>query len=95
MVVTTSVVPSPRLASASFAAVPIVRILRALGRSGSGAGASTGEFVPHQAEQDAIREMIALRAQGKPLRAIAQVVGGKGHRISHEGVAGVLKAAGA
>ncbi len=30
-----------------------------------------GELVPHEAEQEAIREMVALRAQGKPLRAIA------------------------
>jgi hypothetical protein len=27
-----------------------------------------GELVPHKAEQEAIREMIALLAQGKPLR---------------------------
>ncbi len=51
-----------------------------------------GELVPHKAEQDAIREMIELRAQG--LRAIAHVAAGKGHRITHEGVAGVLRAAG-
>jgi transposase len=37
-----------------------------------------------QAEQEAIREMVNLRAQGKALRVIAD-------RISHEGVAGVLK----
>jgi hypothetical protein len=35
--------------------------------------------------------MVALRAQGKALRAIAEAVH---HRISHEGVAGVLRAAG-
>jgi hypothetical protein len=33
------------------------------------------------------------RAQGKPLRAIAETVAAKGHRLSHEGVAGVLKVA--
>jgi putative DNA-invertase from lambdoid prophage Rac len=52
-----------------------------------------GELVPHQAEQDAIREMIALRAQGWALRAIAAALQAQGHRISHEGVAGVLRTA--
>ena len=33
-----------------------------------------GELVPDEAEQEAIREMVALRAQGKPLRAIADAV---------------------
>jgi len=33
-----------------------------------------GELVPHDAEQEAIREMVALRAQGKTLRAIADVM---------------------
>jgi putative DNA-invertase from lambdoid prophage Rac len=50
-----------------------------------------GELVPHQAEQDAIREMTTLRAQGKALRAIAAAAQARGHRISHEGVAGILK----
>ena len=53
-----------------------------------------GELVPHEAEQEAIREMAALRAQGEALRAIATAMAAKGHRISHEGVAGVLRAAG-
>ena len=53
-----------------------------------------GELVPHEAEQEGIREIVALRAQGKPLRAIAEAVAAKGHKISHEGVAGVLRAAG-
>jgi putative DNA-invertase from lambdoid prophage Rac len=53
-----------------------------------------GELAPHEAEQEAIREMVALRAQGRPLRAIAKEVQAKGHRISHEGVAGVLRGAG-
>jgi putative DNA-invertase from lambdoid prophage Rac len=53
-----------------------------------------GELVPHEAEQKAIREMIALRAKGTPLRAIAAAVRANGVRISHEGVAGVLRAAG-
>jgi hypothetical protein len=33
-----------------------------------------GELVPHQTEQEAIREIVALREQGKPLRAIAEAV---------------------
>jgi putative DNA-invertase from lambdoid prophage Rac len=53
-----------------------------------------GELVPHEAEQEAIREMAALRAEGEALRAIATAMAAKGHRISHEGVAGVLRAAG-
>jgi putative DNA-invertase from lambdoid prophage Rac len=31
-----------------------------------------GELVPHAAEQQAIREIRRLRAQGRPLRAIAE-----------------------
>jgi putative DNA-invertase from lambdoid prophage Rac len=54
----------------------------------------SGELVPHEAEQTAIREILALRAQGKPLRAIADAVRATGLKISHEGVAGVLRAAG-
>jgi DNA invertase Pin-like site-specific DNA recombinase len=51
-----------------------------------------GELVPHDAEQRAIREMTRLRRQGTPLRAIAETMQAKGHRISHQGVAGVLRA---
>ena len=51
----------------------------------------TGELVPHEGEQEVIREIVALRAQGKPLRAIAEAVQAKGHKLSHEGVAGVLR----
>jgi putative DNA-invertase from lambdoid prophage Rac len=32
----------------------------------------TGELVSHEAEQEAIREVVALRVQGKALRAIAE-----------------------
>ena len=46
----------------------------------------------HQAEQAAIREMAALRAQGKALRAIAEAMRARGFKISHEGVKGVLAA---
>ncbi len=52
----------------------------------------TGELVEVPSEQEAIREMAALRAQGKALRAIAEEMQAKGFRISHEGVAGVLRA---
>jgi putative DNA-invertase from lambdoid prophage Rac len=54
----------------------------------------SGELVPHEIEQEAIHEMVALRAQGRPLRAIAEAVKAKGVKISHEGVAGVLRARG-
>jgi putative DNA-invertase from lambdoid prophage Rac len=53
-----------------------------------------GELVPYEAEQEAIREIMSLRAQGKALRAIAAAAQAKGHRISHEGVANVLRAVG-
>jgi hypothetical protein len=45
--------------------------------------------VAHEAEQEAIREMVALRAQGKPLRAIGAAMAAK------QGVADIVKAAGA
>jgi hypothetical protein len=51
----------------------------------------SGELVPHEAEQEAIREIMALRAEGKALRPIADVLRAKGLTISHEGVAGVLR----
>jgi DNA invertase Pin-like site-specific DNA recombinase len=51
-----------------------------------------GQLAPHEAEQAAIREMVALRAQGKALRAIAEAMQAKGFQISHEGVKGVLRA---
>jgi hypothetical protein len=49
-------------------------------------------LVQHEPEQEAIAEMLALRAERKPLRAIAAAMVAKGYRISHEGVAGVLRA---
>jgi putative DNA-invertase from lambdoid prophage Rac len=54
-----------------------------------------GELVPHEGEQEAIREMAALRAQGSSLRAIVAAVAAKGHRLSVQGVANIVKAAGA
>jgi putative DNA-invertase from lambdoid prophage Rac len=50
-----------------------------------------GELIPHEAEQQAIHEIRRLRAQGRPLRVIAEAVKAKGVKISHEGVAGVLR----
>ena len=41
-----------------------------------------------------IAKIIAMQVDGKPLRAIAAIITSKGHPISHEGVAGVLKATG-
>jgi putative DNA-invertase from lambdoid prophage Rac len=51
----------------------------------------SGELVPHEGEQEAIRKITELRDQGKALRAIAEAVRAKGVKISHEGVADVLK----
>jgi putative DNA-invertase from lambdoid prophage Rac len=51
-----------------------------------------GELVPVDAEQEAIREMVALRGQGKALRAIAEAMRAKGVRVSHEGVRMTLEA---
>jgi DNA invertase Pin-like site-specific DNA recombinase len=53
----------------------------------------SGELVPYEAEQGPIREIKRLRAEGRPLRAIADAVRAKGVKISHEGVASVLRAA--
>ena len=39
-----------------------------------------GELVPVDAEQEAIREIVALRAQGRALRAIADVLRGEGRQ---------------
>jgi putative DNA-invertase from lambdoid prophage Rac len=55
----------------------------------------SGELVPYEGEQMAIKQMRRLRAQGRSLRAIAKALQAKGHRISHEGVAGILRASGA
>jgi putative DNA-invertase from lambdoid prophage Rac len=51
-----------------------------------------GELVPHEPEQAAIREMVAMKAQGLSLRAIAAELQAKGHQISHVGVHGALRA---
>ena len=51
-----------------------------------------GELVPHEPEQAAIREMVAMKAQRRSLRAIAAELQAKGHQISHVGVQGALRA---
>jgi putative DNA-invertase from lambdoid prophage Rac len=51
------------------------------------------ELVRDETEQAAIADMVAMRAQGLALRPIAEAMRAKGHAISHEGVARVLKAA--
>jgi putative DNA-invertase from lambdoid prophage Rac len=52
---------------------------------------SDGALVPIGAQQDAIREITALRAQGRSLRAIRDEMQAKGFQISHEGVARALR----
>jgi putative DNA-invertase from lambdoid prophage Rac len=51
-----------------------------------------GALAPHEPEQEAIREIVAMKAQGLSLRAIAGEMQAKGHRISHVGVQTALKA---
>jgi putative DNA-invertase from lambdoid prophage Rac len=50
-----------------------------------------GRLMPHDDEQEAIREMVALKAQGRSLRAIAAEMQAKGTRISHVAVQTALK----
>jgi putative DNA-invertase from lambdoid prophage Rac len=50
-------------------------------------------LVPHDAEQQAIRDIKRLKAKGEPLRAISSAMKAKGFAISHEGVSRVLRAA--
>jgi putative DNA-invertase from lambdoid prophage Rac len=50
-----------------------------------------GALVPIEAQQEAIREIAALRAQKRSLRAIRDALRAKGFQISHEGVARILK----
>jgi hypothetical protein len=49
-------------------------------------------LVPDPAEQEGGQGDGALRSQGKALRAISDAMRAKGHKISHDGVAGVLRA---
>ena len=49
-----------------------------------------GNLIEHKAEQDAIRAMRAMRAQGIALRPIAAAMAERGFRISHEAVKQVM-----
>src|SRR3954452_10019778 len=51
-----------------------------------------GALVEHEAEQEAIRAMRAMRAQGVALRPIAAAMAQRGFRISHEAVKQVVAA---
>lgn len=50
-----------------------------------------GELLEHPGEQEAIREIYALRRSGRSLRAISAEMQAWGHNISHQGVSDVLK----
>lgn len=52
---------------------------------------TAGELIEHPGEQEAIREMYALRRSGRSLRAISAEMRAWGHKISHQGVSDVLK----
>lgn len=52
----------------------------------------TGALVPHEGEQAAIAQAKALKGAGASLRVIAAKLSAQGHKISHEGVKGVLNA---
>ena len=45
-----------------------------------------GALIEHEAEQEAIRAMTAMRKQGAALRPMAAVMAERGFRISHEAV---------
>jgi hypothetical protein len=48
--------------------------------------------VPHEPEQEAIREMVAMNGQGLSMRAIAVATQReRGHQISRVGVQGALR----
>ena len=50
-----------------------------------------GELIPQEGEQEAIREMRAMKEGGASLRAIAEALQARGHSISHVAVARVLR----
>lgn len=54
-------------------------------------GEGEAVLVPHEAEQEAIREAVAMKAEKASLRRIAEALQAKGHAISHVAVARVLK----
>ncbi|WP_046868091.1 recombinase family protein [Microvirga massiliensis] len=49
------------------------------------------ELVPHEEQQEAIREAVAMKAEGASLRVIADALQAKGHSISHVAVSRVLR----
>jgi putative DNA-invertase from lambdoid prophage Rac len=51
----------------------------------------SGELVADDPQQEAIAEMATMRREGKSLRAISAAMQAKGFKISHEGIASVLK----
>jgi DNA invertase Pin-like site-specific DNA recombinase len=53
-----------------------------------------GELVRDEDAQEGIRQVTGLWAEGKALRPISDAVRSKGLRLSHEGVAGVLRSLG-
>ena len=52
----------------------------------------SGDLVEQEAEQEAIRAMVSMRAQGIALRPIAAAMAERGFRISHEAVKQVVAA---
>ncbi|EIM27207.1 recombinase family protein [Microvirga lotononidis] len=54
---------------------------------------SDGELVEVAEQQQAIREMVELKAQGRPLRAISEVMKAKGYTISHVAVKDIIQRA--
>jgi len=54
--------------------------------------AGDGTLIEHKAEQEAIRAMKAMRAQGMALCPIAAAMAERGFRISHEAVKQVVAA---
>jgi hypothetical protein len=50
-----------------------------------------GELVPHEAEQEAIREMVRLRLdERQPLRVVVEAMAARGHKISHQSVVNIV-----
>lgn len=50
----------------------------------------TGELLESTEQQEAIQEMVQLKAQGMPLRTIAETMRARGHSISHVAVRDIL-----
>lgn len=59
-------------------------------------GAGDAVLVQHEGEQDAIRQMVRMRTiERLPLRTVVAAMAAKGHSISPQGVADIVKAASA